>query len=91
MGTAQIADASITEGKIVSLNADVISSNDETNGNIRINDYAPAKKFYNQTQSIRQYYDFNDVDVDRYTINGDYTQTFLSAREINEEKRGMET
>ena len=32
--------------------------------NVRINDYAPAKKFYNQTQNIRQYYDFHDVDVD---------------------------
>jgi len=63
-----------------------IANNEETISNIRINDYAPTKKFYNQTQSIRQYYDFNDVDVDRYTINGDYTQTFLSAREINEEK-----
>jgi len=63
-----------------------IANNEETISNIRINDYAPAKKFYNQTQSIRQYYDFNDVDVDRYTIDGDYTQTFLSAREINEEK-----
>ena len=63
-----------------------IASNSETISNIRINDYAPAMKFYNQTQSIRQYYEFNDVDVDRYTINGEYTQTFLSAREIDEEK-----
>ena len=63
-----------------------IAKNDDTISNIRINDYAPAMKFYNQTQSIRQYYNFNDVDVDRYTINGDYTQTFLSAREIDEEK-----
>ena len=63
-----------------------IANNDETISNIRINDYAPAKKFYNQTQSIRQYYTFNDVDVDRYNIDGEYTQTFMSAREIDEEK-----
>src|SRR5665648_921611 len=31
-------------------------------------------------------YSFNDVDVDRYLVNGDYTQTFLSAREIDETK-----
>ena len=31
-------------------------------------------------QSIRLYYTFNDVDVDRYMVNGEYTQTFLSAR-----------
>lgn len=63
-----------------------IADNEETMNNIRINDYEPAKKFYNQTQSIRQYYDFKDVDVDRYMINGKYTQTFLSAREIDEER-----
>lgn len=61
-----------------------IANNMETISNIRINDYEPAKKFYNQTQSIRPYYSFNDVDVDRYMINGEYTQTFLSAREIDE-------
>lgn len=63
-----------------------IANNADTISNIRINDYAPAKTFYNQTQSIRQYYTFNDVDVDRYMINGEYTQTFLSVREIDEEK-----
>lgn len=63
-----------------------ITENSETINNIRINDFGPAKQFYNQTQSIRQYYTFNDVDVDRYTINGKYTQTFLTAREIDETK-----
>ena len=66
------------------LTKDDILNNMGTISNIRINDYEPAKKFYNQTQSIRLYYLFNDVDVDRYMINGDYTQTFLSAREIDE-------
>lgn len=68
------------------LTSEDIKNNEETISNIRINDYEPAEKFYNQTQSIRQYYTFKDVDVDRYMINGDYTQTFLSAREIDEEK-----
>ena len=68
-----------------SLDGEDIANNPETISNIRINDYSPTKKLYNQTQSIRQYYDFNDVDVDRYMIDGEYTQTFLSAREINEE------
>lgn len=68
------------------LTSEDIQNNMETITNIRINDYEPAKKFYNQTQSIRLYYLFNDVDVDRYMINGNYTQTFLSAREIDEEK-----
>jgi len=63
-----------------------IANNEPTISNIRINDYKPTKTFYNQTQSIRQYYNFSDVDVDRYNINGEYTQTFLSAREIDESK-----
>lgn len=61
-----------------------IANNMDTISNIRINDYEPAKKFYNQTQAIRRYYTFKDVDVDRYMINGELTQTFLSAREMNE-------
>jgi uncharacterized membrane protein (UPF0182 family) len=63
-----------------------ILANSDTIKNIRINDYDPAKTFYNSTQSIRMYYNFNDVDVDRYMINGEYTQTFLTAREIDESK-----
>ncbi len=68
------------------LTSNDIAANEETISNIRINDYSPANTFYNQTQAIRQYYEFADVDVDRYTIDGDYTQTFLASREIDEEK-----
>lgn len=63
-----------------------INENIETINNIRVNDFDPAQQFYNQTQSIRQYYTFNDVDVDRYMINGKYTQAFLTTREIDESK-----
>lgn len=69
-----------------SLSGENIVNNTQTIGNIRINDYEPVQDFYNQTQSIRQYYDFNDVDIDRYMINGAETQTYLAAREINEKK-----
>ena len=68
------------------LTAEDIAANMETITNIRINDFEPAEQFYNQTQSIRQYYTFNDVDNDRYWVNGEYTQTFLTAREIDENK-----
>jgi len=63
-----------------------VLNNMETFSNIRINDFEPAEQFYNQTQSIRSYYTFNDVDVDRYNINGEYTQVFLAAREIDKTK-----
>ncbi|SPF41177.1 conserved membrane hypothetical protein [Syntrophobacter sp. SbD1] len=38
---------------------------------------------YNQLQNLRTYYDFPNVNVDRYTVNGIYQQVFLSARELN--------
>ena len=68
------------------LTTDDIKENTETIKNIRINDYEPVNTFYNQTQSIRKYYKFNDVDVDRYMVNGKYTQTYLATREIDESK-----
>lgn len=68
------------------LNQQAIRDNSQTITNIRINDYEPVQDFYNQTQSIRQYYDFNDVDIDRYNIDGEQTQAYLAAREINESK-----
>ncbi|RQD72632.1 MAG: UPF0182 family protein [Tindallia sp. MSAO_Bac2] len=63
-----------------------LDNNPETIKNIRINDYRPALESYNQLQAIRPYYQFNDVDIDRYTINGEYRQVFLAARELNMER-----
>ena len=42
----------------------------ETMRNIRLWDYRPLLQTYNQVQALRQYYEFNDVDVDRYQVNG---------------------
>ncbi len=72
------------------LDAEGILENSATLSNVRINDFSPAQQFYNQTQSIRSYYNFFDVDVDRYMIDGEYTQTFLSAREINYDNLGSD-
>ena len=68
------------------LDAKAINENSQTISNVRINDYKPVNTFYNQTQSIRQYYTFNDVDVDRYKIDDELTQTYLAVREIDDEK-----
>ncbi|MDK2824450.1 MAG: uncharacterized protein PWP71_2368 [Clostridia bacterium] len=56
----------------------------ETINNIRINDFRPAKTIFNQLQSMRPYYNFLEVDVDRYKINGNSTQVFLAARELDQ-------
>jgi len=63
-----------------------IAQNEMTIRNIRLWDPRPLKDTYNQIQSIRLYYDFNDIDVDRYIIDGDYRQVMLSARELSAEK-----
>ncbi|WP_213818949.1 UPF0182 family protein [Garciella nitratireducens] len=68
------------------LNAQDIKENEITIGNIPINDYKPTLSMYNSLQGFRRYYQFYDIDIDRYLINGDYTQVFLSARELNQEK-----
>ena len=63
-----------------------IARNSATINNIRLWDYRPLKDTYNQIQSIRLYYDFNDIDVDRYQIEGNYRQVLLGARELSPEK-----
>lgn len=67
-----------------------IVQNEMTISNIRLWDSRPLKDTYNQLQSIRLYYDFNDVDVDRYVIDGEYRQVMLSARELSAEKLAVE-
>jgi len=63
-----------------------ILQNSATINNIRLWDYRPIKDTYNQIQSIRLYYDFTDIDVDRYQIDGNYRQILLGARELSPEK-----
>lgn len=54
----------------------------ETVLNMRLWDYRPLLQTYNQIQALRQYYEFNDVDVDRYHVDGGLHQVMLSAREM---------
>jgi len=51
--------------------------------NIRLWDPRPLIATYRQLQEIRLYYDFRDVDIDRYWIDNRETQVMLSARELN--------
>jgi uncharacterized protein len=65
--------------------ADIQADRDTVN-NIRLWDYRPLQQTYNQIQTIRTYYDFLDVDIDRYNINEQYRQVMLSARELSTQK-----
>lgn len=63
-----------------------IEKNDKIISNVKINSYRPALEFYNQFQYIKYYYKFNDMDIDRYYLNGDYNQIFIAPREIDYDK-----
>jgi len=63
-----------------------ITQNEVTINNVRLWDSRPLKDTYNHIQSMRLYYDFHDVDTDRYIIDGEYRQVMLSARELSAEK-----
>jgi uncharacterized membrane protein (UPF0182 family) len=60
-----------------------IRANAEILEGIRLWDYRPLLQTLQQLQSIRPYYVFVDVDVDRYRIDGAYRQVMLSVRELD--------
>ncbi len=68
------------------LDADVVGANWATIENIRLWDHRPLQRTYNQEQALRAYYNFPDVDVDRYTINGRLRQVMLAPRQLNAQK-----
>ncbi|NMC28222.1 MAG: UPF0182 family protein [Syntrophomonadaceae bacterium] len=67
------------------LNLDAIKDNHETINNIRLWDWEPLLDTYKSLQELRPYYVFNDVDIDRYVIDGRYRQVMLAAREMEQE------
>lgn len=67
------------------LTVEDLKKNELTIKNIRLWDHQPLLSTYAQLQEIRTYYDFVDVDNDRYTVNGEYRQVMLSPRELSVE------
>ena len=65
------------------LNRQDLQQNQATTRNIRLWDYRPLLSTYSQLQEIRLYYNFSDVDIDRYTLDGNYRQVMLSPRELS--------
>ena len=60
--------------------------NQATLQNIRLWDWHALQDTLRQIQEIRTYYDFPDVDIDRYQINGQVRQVMLAAREMSLDK-----
>ena len=60
-----------------------LKADQSTLNNVRLNDARPMLQTYNQKQGIRLYYKFHDIDIDRYTVNGEYRQVMMGPREIS--------
>ena len=62
------------------------ANNQPTLQNIRLWDWKALQDTLRQEQEIRTYYDFPDVDIDRYTLDGTLREVMLAERELNVEK-----
>jgi uncharacterized protein len=62
------------------------ANNQATLQNIRLWDWHALQDTLRQIQEIRTYYDFPDIDIDRYEINGKLQEVMLATRELNVEK-----
>jgi uncharacterized protein len=70
----------------ISVEATNAASNQATLQNIRLWDWRALQDTLRQIQEIRTYYDFPDVDIDRYDIDGNVQQVMLAARELSIDK-----
>ncbi len=65
------------------LSSNAIQQNEDVVQNVRLWDPAILRRVYKQLQAIRTYYEFPDVDIDRYEVDGTTRQVLLSARELS--------
>ena len=63
-----------------------LPNNRESLDNIRLWDWRALQDTLRQIQAIRTYYDFPDVDVDRYSVGGQTRQMMIAPRELNDAK-----
>ncbi len=70
-------------GDISDLTAQDLAENESVLNNVRLWDYRPLQDTYTQLQALRTYYQFGEVDIDRYEIDGKQRQVMLAARELN--------
>jgi uncharacterized protein len=62
------------------------ANNQPTLQNIRLWDWHALQDTLRQVQEIRTYYDFPEIDIDRYDLHGTMRQVMLAARELNVDK-----
>jgi uncharacterized protein len=73
--TAYSGEAPLTQAQI--------TADAATFQNARLWAYQPLSDTIGQLQTVRKYYTFQDVDTDRYMLNGQTRQVMLSARELD--------
>ncbi|MEX0835035.1 MAG: UPF0182 family protein, partial [Nitriliruptor sp.] len=66
------------------LTEDDVIENDVTLRNIRLWDPNVLETTYQQLQALRPYYQFNNVSVDRYQIDGELRQVMIATRELSQ-------
>ncbi len=66
------------------LDEDDVIDNELTLLNVRLWDPEVLETTYQELQSLRPYYEFNDVAIDRYEIDGELRQVMLSTRELSQ-------
>jgi len=74
-----------------SISRALVNENQATLDNMRLWDYRPLLVTFGQQQILRQYYQFLDVDIDRYAVDGEPRQIMLSAREIGDLPQNAQT
>ena len=62
------------------------ANNQATLENIRLWDWRALQDTLRQIQEIRTYYDFPDIDIDRYEIDGTLREVMLATRELSVDK-----
>ena len=67
------------------IDADVVANNLSVIENIRLWDVEPLQDAYNQLQFMELYYNFLNMDSDRYILDGKLRQVLLAARELDPE------
>jgi uncharacterized protein len=68
------------------LTPQAVAGDQATIQNLRLWDNQQLQDTYQQLQSIRTYYTFNDIELDRYPTNGKETQLEISPRELDPTK-----
>ena len=72
------------------LDGEGIAANAPTIDNVRLWDTSVLLTTYRQLQELRPFYQFDDVDVDRYNVQDEYRQVTLAAREMIQVEDSLE-